>query len=549
MTSSIVTAMFAIAKLLLICLALENPRLAGEHQRHAPQALISAATKVQAHLASMPASQETEWKTHLHWEEWGPELSQARLPERQNLEAVTHRFYGVREGLEHPALVQMRKELTSFLEGDAALPANASHPALMIRVNPSILTEELAKFSRNRQGQRDTGAWIAGAWVTGKAHSDAKVTAHLAPYGDAAALELRVRGTVQSPHTVARSGAFEVHGSAVSQLEGVSYLYLDQMEIRATEPKFSARTDSSITRIEGPKPLRGIARWQANKKQDQGESEGANLVASQAKEELKKELAVELQKANAELSATGKYPILLKRADLVPTLVTTGLQSSAVQLGLRFPDSGADQPLQLRDLSPQTALEVSMHESLLAAFVANFVRGSTWTDADFARMQRELTGTNANEMLIGAAPQRWAARWDWRVPIAAKINSQGLHYQLAFTEIWINGRPLDAGLSMKASYKPVSKRWGIEFHRIGDVSISAFDPNRPLSADDAEFLQRKFSALFGKTVFLDGLSPPAGGGWDGLASFSISEVRLEDSGWMIISSRQDAPKATTVSNK
>jgi hypothetical protein len=42
---------------------------------------------------------------------------------------------------------------------------------------------------------------------------------------------------------------------------------------------------------------------------------------------------------------------------------------------------------------------------------------------------------------------------------------------------------------------------------------------------------------------LDGLSPPAGGGWDGLASFAISDVRLEDSGWMIISSRQSAPKA------
>lgn len=540
MTSLISYQLLTLGKFLLMCLALEGPRLA-------PQALVSAATKVEAHFAAMPDAKEAEWKTYLHWEDWGPELSQSRLPEREQLEAITHRFYGVREGLEHPALVRMRNELTTFLGGEAALSPQATHPALMIRFNTNILSEELAKFSRNKQDQRDTGAWIAGAWVTGKAHSDAKVTAHLVPYGDAAALEVRVRGTVQTPHTVASSGAFKVHGSATSQLEGVSYLYLDQMEVRATEPKFSARTDSSVSRVEGPKPLRGLARWQANKKQDQGESEGANLVASQAKEQLKKELAVELEKANAELSASGKYHILLQRADLVPTLVTTGLQANAVQLGLRFPGSGAEMPFSAKELAPQTGLEVSMHESLLAAFASNFVRGSTWTDADFARMQRELTGTNANELLIGATPDRWAARWDWKSPISAKINSQGLHYQLAFSQVWINNRSLDTGLSLKASYKPVSKRWGIEFHRIGDIGVASSDPNHFLSDGDQAFLQRKLSALFGETVYLDGLSPPAGGGWDGLASFAISDVRLEDSGWMIISSGQANPKVTTVS--
>lgn len=530
MVSAFASTWIGFAKAFLLCLALES-------NGAAPQPLVSAANELQKHLTALPEPSRSDWKTYLSWDKWGEDLAQSRLPEREILESVTHRFYGVREGLEHPAMVTMRSELTRLLKHGAMHEAAASHPALLIRANPSLITDELAKFSRTRQDHRDMGAWIAGAWVTGKAHSDANVTAQLVPYQDAAAIEVRVRGTIDSPHTIARSGAFEVHGSAKSQLEGVSYLYLDGMQVRATEPRFSARTDSSVSHVDGPKPLRGIAKRKAHKKQDEGESEGARLVASQATEELQKELDVEVRKANAELSEQGKYPILMKRTDLAPTLIKTGLSSGAVQVGFGFPGAGADQLPNLGELSPQTPLEVSMHESLLAAFAANFVRGSTWTDADFSRMQRELTGTNANEMLIGATPHRWSARWDWDEPIQVKVTPEGLHYQLQFSRARIDDREINASFSVKASYQPVSKRWGIEFHRIGTTDIRIIHPNHSFSDKDAQFVAQKFSALFGEIVFLDGLSPPHGGGWDGLAAFAISGVRLQP-GWMIISSRQ-----------
>jgi hypothetical protein len=531
----ILIELFAVLiKTAILCLTIE-----GENA--APRALVSAASGLQIHLSAMPEPHQSDWKTYLRWDDWGSDLADARLPRRETLEAVTHRFYGVREGLEQPALVQMRTELRRFLGGDHQQGAAPEHPALLIRANPTILTEELAKLSRSRQDQRNTGAWIAGAWVTGQAHSDAKITAKLASYGNAAAIEVRVRGRVDTPHTIARSGSFQVHGSAQSQLEGVAYLYLDHLEVRASEPQFSAQTNSSVSHVDGPKPLRGVAKRKAQKKQEQGEAEGADLIASQAKEELTRELEAEVQKANTEFAAQSKYHTLLKRADLVPNLLTTGFMPDSLQVGLRFADAAAPSLPTRKELSAETALEVSMHESLLTGFAANFVRGSTWSDVDFSRMQRELTGTNSNEMLIGASPTRWSARWDWLNPISAKITPQGIHYQLSFSQVRIDDRLLDLPLVVEAAYRPTSQRWGIEFHRVGEVELSSTISNPNLAEEDQTLLKRKFSALFGKTIYLDGLSPPAGGGWDGLAAFAISNVELVD-GWMVISSRR-APHA------
>jgi hypothetical protein len=110
----------------------------------------------------------------------------------------------------------------------------------------------------------------------------------------------------------------------------------------------------------------------------------------------------------------------------------------------------------------------------------------------------------------------------------------------------IGERVLDLPLVVRAAYRPTSQRWGIEFHRLGEVDLGSTHSSDPLAAEDQAFLQRKFSALFGDTVYMDGLSPPAGGGWDGLAAFSISNVELVD-GWMVISSRRAPPEAKSES--
>lgn len=502
----------------------------------APKQLISAAAAMQGFLEAMPEPNRSDWKYHFEWDKWGSELAKGRLPERKVLEGVTSRFYGVYEGLEQPSLVKMRSELQQYLHGNNAPLDLATQPGLVIRLNPTLITSQLSKFSRAKTDIRQTGNWIAGAWVTGTAYCQTNVSAELVSLGNSAAIAVRVAGAINSPHNIAHKDSFQVHSSSNSQLAGVSYLYLEKEVIRASEPQFSAQTHSQLSHVEGPRLFSRVAMRQASKKQGQGEAEGSQLIAAQATEELKSELTRELKQINEPLAEQGHYHVLLKRADLLPTLVTTALSPGSLQLGIRFPDSAAQQPLPARNLAQDTAFEVGIHESLAAPFTANFLRGSFWTDVDFARAQKELTGTSSNEMLIGAHPERWGLRWDWRKPLTAMITKDYIEYTFNFSEARIDNRNLESDVIVKSRYKPSSARWGLEFSRLGDVEVTTSTNKLQFGTTDLALLRRKFSSLLGETIYLDGLTPPAGGAWDGLAIYEISEARLEQ-GWFVLSAR------------
>jgi hypothetical protein len=285
--------------------------------------------------------------------------------------------------------------------------------------------------------------------------------------------------------------------------------------------------------------LTGLAYRRAQERRGQGEAEGEAIIAARATQEFKDELSAELRAANEQISEQGPYHVLLKRADLVPTQISTKLSASAVEVGMRFLGGAASAPPPARELPAESGFEVAMHESLVSAFTGNFLRGSWWTDQSFTRMQKDLTGGNTNEMLIGSTPQRWSVRWDWRQPLAAKITPEFIEYDLAFSKARIDERTLENGLRVKARFVPSVTRWGLEFRRLGNVEVRSLKPEQELAAEDAAFFTRKFSGLFDESVYLDGLSPPAGGGWDGLAAYMISGVRLE-AGWFSLEARKKA---------
>lgn len=502
-----------------------------------PVELARAASEMQKYIDSMPEPHKSDWKLYLDWEKWGPQLASGKSPGQKTLEEIHSRFYGVYDGLDQPTFLAVRDELQKFLKGSASPAPTGAHPALVLRFNQKLITAELDKVTRSRVDQRETGNWIVGAWVTGTAITEAHVSARLVQLGDAAAIEVRVHGNVNSPHNIAHNKSFQVHGSAKSQFEGVAYLVYDNHSVRITEPQFSVQTNSQLWSAQGPRLFSGIALRQAYKRQGQGESEGEQIIAVQGSQELKKDLAMEVNAVNEQISETSPYHVLLKRADLVPTTITTGLTSTAVQVGLQFLSGASTLPPPKRELSPELGFEIAMHESIANAFTANFLRGAWWSDQTFTQTQKELTGGNTNEMLIGSTPGRWSVRWDWERPLSAKVTPEAIEYQLTYSQARIDDRAIDEGLVVRARYRPTVTNWGLEFRRVGSVEISAKQANRQLPPEVAEFFTRKFSALFDETVFLDGLSPPAGGGWDGLAAYSISGVTLED-GWFTLQCRK-----------
>lgn len=499
-----------------------------------------AARAMATYLDSLPEPNRTDWKRYFEWEQWGPALARGDAPDAELLRTISARFYGLHEGLEHPSLLAMRRELRRLLVGPSPTGPVGDHPALIVRINQRLIDAELAKNAKIIEDERRTGNWIAGAWVTGTAFCRSQIIPRLATYRGQAAIEVRVEGEISAPHTVAQKGAFAVHGAAQSRMQGVGYLYFDQDAVRASAPVFTAQTDSQIEAVEGPRLLRGIAARHANRRLPQGEREGAELIAREAAEKLGEELAADAAKANAHLADFLQYQTLLTRADLAPTQIQTGLLPQTVQVGVRFPQCGSAAPPQHRPLVGDDAFEIAVHESLVSGFTIHFLRSVWWSDVDFSHFQKELTGGNTNELLIGAFPERWAVRWDWRQPLQARVTPEYIEYQLAFSAARIDERQLDGGFRVAARFKPIRTRWGVEFRRVDAVVV---DPQEgaDYAPDDLALLTRKFASFLDETIFLDGLAPPAGGGWDDLASYEISNARLEE-GWFIVTSRPIAKK-------
>ena len=191
--------------------------------------------------------------------------------------------------------------------------------------------------------------------------------AHVVPYQNQAAVEVRLTGQLVSPHTVAHSGKFQIHGSAVSQVEGVAYVLLEKGGMKATQPQISVQTHSQLSHADGPFPLRRIAMRVAQKRLPQGETEGAAIVNESVRTEFEKELAAEVAKVNEKLNDYEKSITLLKRLDVVPSDVTTAMVQDKFELGMRFTDSGADELPIRHEGEGERAFEIALHETFLSA--------------------------------------------------------------------------------------------------------------------------------------------------------------------------------------
>lgn len=519
------------AILLFLSFVLATPTIESIAQDSvAENGIFAAAEAMAKRLDSFPEPNRSGWKQYLAWDQWGEPLLRGQLPDKELVQAILPKFYGFHEGLDEASFVRMRAELKSYVQGTDSPVAIGALPSFLLRIDKSVIDSRLNKKARTQHQHEETGNWIAGAWVTGEADFEGNVNAHVVPYQDQAAIEVRLKGQLLSPHTVAHSGRFQVHGSAVSRVEGVAYVFWEKGGLRATSPLLSVQTHSEVTGVNGPFPFRRIALRQAQKRQAQGEAEGAAIVNESVTQEFQKELAMEVAKVNEKLSDYEKSITLLKRLDVVPSEVTTAMVKDKLELGMRFSDSGAD-ALPLREGGGERAFEIALHETFISAFPRKFLNGAWWSAEDFHRLQKDLSGAKSDETLLSTASHGWGARWDWREPVVTTISPEAIECELRFSQARMNDQWVKGGIAVSARFKPRTTEGKIDFQRISDVEVRARKQDSVLSTEEIAFYKSQFTFVCGDAIPLDRLSPPVGIGITALSLFSTSEVTLEK-GWI-----------------
>jgi hypothetical protein len=502
-------------------------------QESPPKGLVIAAKAMDQYLQTLDQGAQARWKQQFAWDQWGPQLRSEVMPERDQLEKALPKFYGLLDGLDQAEFLRMRMELKSYLQGtDPPTPVGV-FPSLLIRMDKKLIDARLEKQSRTLNYERPTGNEIAGAWVTGLAHSHVEVNAKLVDFQDQAAIEVRLTGAVRSPHTIASARRFEVHGAATTQTQGVAHLFLDDGKFRSTSPQVSAQTHSQLHYVDGPRPFRRIAMRQAQKRQPQGEAEGAEIVRSTVHQEFQQQLAQETQQINEKLADYEKLWSVLKRVDIAPTQVKTALQGNTLELGLRFTDSGADQARSAAALAEGESLELAMHDTFLSAYPRRFLKGVWWTEKDFEQLRKEIVGVPLDSSPEEASLEKWSARWDPREPFAISVTPEYVECILTFSQVGVSDQWIKEGIVARAKFRPVTNGAQIALGRLGEVEVKPRSPNIELTPEELEFYRRQFSKLCDEAIPLDHLNPFAGVGASALSLFTKTNVSL-DSAWLSI---------------
>lgn len=506
-------------------------------EQPASNGLTVAARAMEKYLNSLEPTTQSQWKNHFNWDAWGPTLTREEEPDREVVEAALPRFYGFGEGLDQAEYLRMRAELKSFLQGTDAPAPIGIHPSFYIRIDESLIDSRLEKLSKTLDLQRETGNQIAGAWVTGDAFTHVDAKPHLTDLQGRAAIEVRLTGVVQTPHTVASARRFHVHGSSTSQFNGVAHILLEKEGFRATTPQISAQTDSQLSHVDGPRPFRRIAMRAAEKRSGQGEMEGAAIIRQTVEQEFKAELDKEVAKLNEKFTDYEKYWVMLKRADIAPSQVAMTLQQGALEVGLRFTDSGADVAHTMKPRPADGSFEIAMHETFLSAYPRRFLKGVWWKAEDFERTRKELAGIPIDPKEAQPSLEPWTVKWDAREPIATVITPEHIECKLNFSHAGIADQWVKEGIVVSVQLLPVVAGAHIELRRVGDVSVAARSPNETLTTEQTAFFAKKFTELCGDAIALERLHPPAGLSATAVALFTTSNVELEQ-GWLSVRYRK-----------
>ncbi|HMO87043.1 MAG TPA: hypothetical protein PKC18_19210, partial [Lacipirellulaceae bacterium] len=317
--------------------------------------------------------------------------------------------------------------------------------------------------------------------------------------------------------------------------------YWNSGAFAATTPQVDARMHTTIRGVSAPWLIRRAATRRVQASRGSAQTEGARLVERSVAESMAPRLDEVVAKLN---DRSRNFLNFLARTGNSAVRWQTMLRPTSVQIGYLPPSpSGLGAPVHAPPpLGADEAIGLSFHDSAIEGILRPQVAGAVWRDANFAMLQRELTGGNSEEFLIGLDPQRWSVQWSWRHPVRIHFTDEFAVVRFRFERVEIDGVEYQAPLEVRAEVEVGATPQGHEMRTRGQATVRGLDPEQPLPPHYQALLERKFQSMFSPKFYLDGLQFPAGGALDGLSGFNASGAILER-GWVHLryASRDAAP--------
>ncbi len=546
--------------------------------------------------ASSTAADYADWHAYLGWHLWASPLVERGEFESDAMKRISKRLYAAADGFEHPRIGELRKALRAALDfehavaeagddfagrrarcvaelersltasapnyaaiEDAAwwLAATGQAPELLARVRSrysapviigqlhrEIIETKLDGFQKESHETRSTRNNIQGATVVGTATVDSRSTAELYDAPTDARLRVTARGSVHAPRNTSTSGRVRVTSSSTSQFTVTADLYWNGERFAMTEPHAVADLQSTIRGISAPRLLRRAAARRVYGSRASAEAQAESLIERQAAESMSAQLAEMVGKINRR---SANFLNFLTRTGNKAQRWTTKVRDTAVEIGYLPAAASAGigaLPHEPPPLAGDETLSLSFHDAAIESILSQQVAGAIWRDSNFSQLQRELTGGNTEELMIGLDPQRWSVQWCWRLPVRIHFQQDEAQLRYRFDRVTIDGADYEAPFEVITRLRVSASTSGHELERPVPPEVVALDPQRPLPGYVQEFLERKFRGPL-EPFHLDGLQFPAGGELDGLSGYRAVGVILEP-GWAHMRYSNRRPQTTLV---
>lgn len=552
---------------------------AVDAQRSQRQARLKAALTAFEQTFGADAATRSGWHSYLNWDAWAPEMMSGASWETKNAKPIVKRLFDAKDGFDNPAIVELRTALTEYINLDEAVVAARNDlageyqrqidrlhraastqphdyaelegaawwltatgqapellaqlrsqfhaPTIVMQYHRQLLEEKIDGFERSSEEQRQNRNNIQGATVVGTSTVKSHTTAELVETPDSARLRVTTRGTVESPNNRSTKGNVQVRSSANTEFTATAEIYWDGGKFVATKPQATADTTTRIRSVDAPALIRRGAKRRIAQSRGSAEAQAEKIIERQVAESMTERLNTAVTKLQTKSAG---FLAMLSQTGNAAKLWTTAVRATSVQAGY-FPGGSSTGlgalPHEMPPLEGEETLGLSINDAGIEGILRAQVAGAVWPDVTFAMMQRELTGTNTEEMLIGYEPGRWSAQWAWDAPVRIHFAEGKATVRYKFDRVEIDGSSYDSPFEVRAEMSISTPELGFELTMLGPATVTSLDRERALPPHFQAFLEHKFRGLFGESFHLDGMQFPAGGALDGMSTFRVSNARIE----------------------
>ena len=544
-------------------------------------AFRAAAESFEAKLAQSPDELHgtaAEWHELVGWGQWGPDLLAGKGPTAATLQPHVRQFYGSHPGLVDSTVDRLRLALAAYLDlqeaqvlaeddvggvrADAVATVEAATdpsfsdfealesavwwlravdeasdlvaaaskrfdgPMIVTQIDRQYAEAKLAAIERETKVVRQGRHRVQAALIRGESTINARLTAELQG-DDEARLRFSLVGTVDSPKNLTTAGSVKVSSESHSTFNGAAEIRWAGDRFVASEPKVDAQTRSTVHEIDAPRTIRYAAEKRIRENHSNMERAVAKLVAQQVVDTMNERLnpATEMLNSRAAgmlawLSRSG-IPAAQWRTRLTPNSLAASYRPRTAA-GLGAPTT------QLPRLSGDDVASISFYDGAIESILGPQLAGAEWRDADFAKVQRELTGGNTEPLLVGLDPPRWGVQWAWRLPVQLHYARDSARLTYRFQRVDVGDEQYAAPCRVVMEFDVGASPYGHEIRRRGPVVVEAIDPEQPVPEAVESLLESRFARPVGEPYHRLGLQFPAGGQLYGLAGFRASGAELAD---------------------